>query len=98
MTRIVHSMFEVQQSHEQYRSETATISGVNVSHVYLLPLGEFATSPAEAVDRWREFVQSYLTVVLRVGGKQEISGDLGFPDAAAGGVRDLPPITVPLVT
>lgn len=68
---IVHAMFDVQQSGESEVSETATIGGVNVSHVYLLPLseGEF---PGGEVDVWRGLTKSYLTVVLRSGGRQEI--------------------------
>lgn len=70
---IVHQMFEVQQPDlgEAAVSETATIAGVNVSHVYLLPFAAVG-DPGNEVQKWVSLKKSYLTVVLRSGGRQEI--------------------------
>lgn len=68
---IVHSMFEVVQGPEE-RSESATIAGVNVSHVYLLPKVPPRDWGSDVLWRWQELTESYLTVVLRAGGRQEI--------------------------
>lgn len=68
---IVHQMFEVLQG-EAERSESATIAGVNVSHVYLLPEVAPGDWGSDALWEWGKLTETYLTVVMRAGGRQEI--------------------------
>lgn len=68
---IVHQMFEVLQD-EAERSESATIAGVNVSHVYLLPEVGPGDWGSDVLWEWGKLTESYLTVVMRAGGRQEI--------------------------